>query len=241
MITGLIIFLVIYTIYAIFISCYMSRLFKRYSYLSKPEIRNSEEFPGFTRDDYKNWSKFHFTIGAIFLFPMRMLLSFFLMGFGLGILFICSFFCCTFSYSDKISKGFKVLSNFIIVAFNRVLMLINGLFWIEYKTIDAKPYNTEYFENLGEVPNASIIANHTTWQDIFFFLAQPKSVGFISNSSVKKIPVIGQVAKIIQCIFVDRNDPDSKNKCLKDLKERANNIKSDIKSIYFFLSKFYIL
>jgi hypothetical protein len=231
MITGISIFLAIYVIYAIFIACYMNRLFKRFSYLSKPEIRQSEEFPGFTRDDYKDWSKFHFTVGAIFLFPFRMLLTFFLMGFGLCILFICSFFCCTFSYSKKISKGFKVLSNTIIVIFVRVFMLINGLFWIEYTYVDPKPYNIEYFEHLGEVANASIICNHTTWEDIFFFLAQPKSVGFISNSSVKKIPVVGQVAQIIQCIFVDRKDPESKKKCLEDLRTRAKNIKSDIKSI----------
>lgn len=108
-------------------------------------------------------------------------------------------------------------------------MLINGLFWIKYKCITPKPYNLTYFEDKGEVPYANIICNHTTWEDIFFFLTIPKTVGFISNKGVIKYPIIGMVAKMIQCIFVDRSNPESKAKCFDDMKKRAENIKKDPK------------
>lgn len=223
------IFLVLYILYAIFMICYISRMFKRLSYLAKPEVRQSEEFPGFTRDDYKDWSRLHFTVGAIFLLPVRALITFPLFAIGLLFLFFSSFVCCTFSYS-KINLGFKRLSNFIIISFTRVLMLINGLYCIDYKYVTPKPHNVSYFDNVGEVPYASIICNHTTWKDIFFFLSQPKSVGFISNKSVKKYPIVGSVAKMLQCIFVDRKNPDSTTKCLNDLKHRIRQIKEKPKS-----------
>ena len=148
---------------------------------------------------------------------------------GLLLLFIFSFCCCTFSYSGKINTGFKNMGNILIIFFVRLMMLINGLFWINYKYITPKPYNLEYFETLGELPYASIITNHTTWQDIFFFLAMPKAVGFISNKGVIKYPIVGIIAQMIQCIFVDRSSPESKAKCFDDLKQRAKNIKKDKK------------
>jgi hypothetical protein len=241
MAVGFVIFVLIYVIYAILISIYMNRLFKRLSFLNNPEVTSSEDFPGFTRQDYKNWSKLHFTLGAIFLFPIRMLLTFSLMGIGLMVLYLVSLLCCTFSYSKKQSIGFIRISNFIIIVFCRLLMFINGLFCIDYKTVTPKPYNIGYFDDVGEVRHANIIVNHTTWEDIFFFLAQPKNVGFISHSGVKKYPIVGQVAHIIQSIFVDRTDPDSKKKCFEDMKKRAENIKTDPKRKFFILLIFYLM
>lgn len=222
---GLAIFLFIYGLYIVFISCYMSRLFKRLSYLSKPEVTNSEEFPGFTRDDYKNWSRFHFTIGAIFLVPIRTLITFPLIFIGTVSLFISSFLCCNFSFS-KINLGFKWLSNWILIIIVRSLMFVNGIYKINHKFVTPKAHNMTYFEDVGEVPYASIICNHTSFVDIYFFLSQPKSVGFISNAGVKKYPFVGQIAQMLQCIFVDRKNPNSTTKCLNDLKERAQKIKN---------------
>lgn len=229
MVVGLVIALVIFIIYAVLISCYVSKIFKKYAYLVRPEINHSDEFPGFTRQDYKNWSRLHFTIGAIFVLPYRAFLTFSLMAVGLVILYIVSLLTCTFNYSGKQNLVFIRVSNFIIISFVRVMMFVNGLFCIDYKYVTPKPYNMEYFEDVGEVPYANIIVNHTTWQDIFFFLALPKNVGFISMEAVKKYPIVGQVAQIIQSIFVDRKNPNSKKKCFEEMKKRAENIKKNPK------------
>jgi 1-acyl-sn-glycerol-3-phosphate acyltransferase len=119
------------------------------------------------------------------------------------------------------------LANLITSFACRTILFLAGFYWITYKKQKPRNYNTAYFDNLGEVPYATYISNHISWIDIVFYLAHPKSFGFISNHKVKDFCFVGAIATIIQCIFVDRSSKQSKQQCFVDLKERIENIKEN--------------
>jgi 1-acyl-sn-glycerol-3-phosphate acyltransferase len=88
---------------------------------------------------------------------------------------------------------------------------------------------------MPESKHAIIISNHMSFMDIFYFLSQSRPVCFVSNHLVIKYPLVGKIAQIIQCVFVNRKEKESKIKCLNDLKERAENLRQlpDSNLFYF--------
>ena len=227
MIQAWIIFLSVYAVYALFLICYIRKLFKKMSFLNDDKVKYNDDLPGFTRKDYSKWSKIHFYIGALFLLPIRCIIVFPSIVLGYVILKILSIIFCTFKYNGRMNRCFKMSSSFVVTCLCRFFMFVCGFYWITFNKKKPQLENTLYFENLGEVKYANIICNHTSWADIFFFLAQPRSVGFISNKDLKSYCFVGPIAQIIQCVFVDRKNKESRKKCFEDLEERTKNIKKN--------------
>jgi len=48
----------------------------KYRHLKNPKARVNHKYPGLTRDDYTNWSRFEMAFCGIFLFPVRVTLFF---------------------------------------------------------------------------------------------------------------------------------------------------------------------
>lgn len=230
--TGWMVFLFLYLIYSLMILFFVLRTYKRLSFLTKIEIRNSLEFPGFTRDDYSKWSACEIFFGGLFLLPIRLILAI-VVVFCLFLFqnILCLLFC-NFTFKNGMNRCHKFLSNLLVTFFCRLLLFLGGFYWISYRKQTPRDYNTTYFKNFGEVPYATYVSNHITWADIIFYLAHPKPFGFISNDKVKNICLIGNIAKLIQCIFVDRLSKESKEKCFDDLKSRVENIKQNPKGEY---------
>lgn len=227
--TGLAVFLIIYSAYSLLMLFFVIRTYRRLSFLNKLEINNSREYPGFTRDDYSKWSACQLFFGGLFLLPIRMIcaiLLVFLLYLFQNIL--CLLFC-NFSFRNGMNRCHKFLSNLLVTVACRLLLFLGGFYWISYRKQTARDYNTTYFRNVGEVPYATYVSNHITWVDIVFYLAHPKPFGFISNHSVQNFCFIGSIAKLIQCIFVNRTSKESKQKCFDDLKSRVENIKENPK------------
>ena len=67
-----------------------------------------------------------------------------------------------------------------------------------------------------------VVAPHFSLLDpfIMLYLEMPCSV---SKISVSKIPLVGKVAVALQTIFVDRQDPQSKSKCMAAIRQRATD------------------
>ena len=63
------------------------------------------------------------------------------------------------------------------------------------------------------------LSNHTSFNDILLAMAI-YGCSFISKDGVKKTPIIGNIAKGLQSIFVDRNDSASKEKTLEQIIKR---------------------
>ena len=240
--TAWLILLSVYALYAIFLVFYILNLFKRMSFLNDDKIKFNDDLPGFTRKDFSKWSRFHFYVGALILLPIRSLMIFPTILFTYIILKVLSLLFCTFNYKGKLNPCFKFLCTLVVTCACRFILFASGFYWISYNRKTPQAINSLYFENLGEVKHANIICNHTSWIDIFFFLSQPKSVGFISNKQVKDYFLIGTIAQIIQCVFVDRKNSESRKKCFVDLKNRTKNIKSSPKgSVFFKQYEFYLI
>ena len=223
----LIICLSIYGLYAILMLIFVTRFIKRMSFLKNEKIISHSEMRGFTRADYSKWSCFHFYIGSLILLPLRACIMFPLIFLTYIILKIFSFLFCTYRYETKLNKCFKFICNALITIICRINLFVMGFYWLSREIKKPKLSNLEYFDDVGEVNYANIVSNHTSWIDIFFFLAQPKSIGFISNMKVKNYFFIGFISQLIQCVFVDRQNKESRSKCFTDLMERANKIKKN--------------
>ena len=231
--TGLIIGISVYFIYSLIMLISVMRIYSKLSFMSKIEITHSTEFPGFTRNDYSKWSKCQLYLGAFFLLPIRLVSVILLLIIIYILQIILSILFCNFTFKNGINRCHKFLANFFTAFACRCILFLAGFYWISYKTQKPREYNTEYFENLGEVPYTTYISNHISWIDIVFYLAHPKSFGFISNHKVKDFCFVGAIATIIQCIFVDRSSKQSKQQCFVDLKERIENIKQNPTGKFF--------
>jgi hypothetical protein len=231
---GWIIGISIYVIYSLIIFIMVMKTYKTLSFMNKPDVVHSSQFPGFTRDDYSKWSKFKLVTGGLFLLPIRLFAAIAMLICLYIVMNILSFVFCNFSFRRGINPCHKFFVNTFVMFACRFILFLGGFYWISYKTQKPMPYNIDYFENQGEVPHATYVSNHITWVDIVFFLAHPKSFGFISNHVVRDYCFIGKIAELLQCIFVNRRSPESKQKCFKDLKERGEHLKKDPKCNFLF-------
>ena len=83
-----------------------------------------------------------------------------------------------------------------------------------YKKYFGPDYKIDYDGKFG-----CYLSNHTSFNDILLAMAI-YGCGFISKDGVKKTPIIGNIAKGLQSIFVDRNDITSKEKTLEQIMNR---------------------
>ena len=83
-----------------------------------------------------------------------------------------------------------------------------------YKKYFGPDYKIDYDGKFG-----CYLSNHTSFNDILLAMAI-YGCGFISKDGVKNTPIIGNIAKGLQSIFVDRNDITSKEKTLEQIMNR---------------------
>lgn len=220
-----------YIMYLFLIQRKIHNIFERNKYLLRKEIRNNEYFEAFTRNDYKSWNKRSFFLGAALLLPIRFIiivLSIVLVTISLK---VASWIFRVKDYSKSQSKYFNSFCNFILRLYCKIILFNFGFYKISVKKQKPNPENIKYFKKLPDHNPAVIISNHVTMIDIFYYLSHSYPLSFISNISVKDYPCVGIIAQIIQCIFVDRNQSNSRNKCFTDLRERVKNIQKFPESI----------
>ena len=83
-----------------------------------------------------------------------------------------------------------------------------------YKKYFGPDYKIEYEGKFG-----CYISNHTSFNDILLSMAI-YGCGFISKEDVKTTPIIGDIAKGLQSIFVNRNNTASRENTLEKIIER---------------------
>ena len=69
-----------------------------------------------------------------------------------------------------------------------------------------------------------VISNHIGWLDIQHVIGSKFISGFVAKYSTQKIPIVGSVAKSLQCIFFKRSNKD-KTQIKKDITDRIELIK----------------
>ena len=219
------IFWVIHIPWAIFVYYLNEKLFKRYSFFAKKEVMESKEYPAFGRSDYPRWSRLHFFLCGTFLGIPRTIL-------GVGSLFwvmvILKVFGKIYGFKDDtkpLHPTLKKICTFVVSVGSRVILFASGVWWIKKKKVRISEDKHAYFDKSEDSLDAIVIANHVNYFDIFGVLVNPGGTCFIANAVAKHYPLAGEISRMMQCIFLDRNHSDSRKKCFDDMKKRCENIK----------------
>ena len=105
---------------------------------------------------------------------------------------------------------------------------ITGIFYFKTRLPDEKvlPVYQKYFGPDYKIDYdgkfSCYICNHTSFNDIILAMAI-YGCGFISKESVIRTPIIGKIAQVLQTIFVDRNNPNSRKEVLEKIIQKQKN------------------
>lgn len=62
-----------------------------------------------------------------------------------------------------------------------------------------------------------IVCNHQSWADIIVLMEALDTVAFLAKSLVKRIPIIGRCAYAAGTVYVERDDPESRRRALREV------------------------
>ena len=116
------------------------------------------------------------------------------------------FFPLTWAYFTWILRYSRHPEKYPIdVRFAKVQKLIRHilkLFHVHYESI-----NVEYIQRKDDEKPRLIVANHLSNADPLVFIAlMDKPVSFVAKKETEKFPVVGRIIKILDGVFMDRND-----------------------------------
>ena len=96
----------------------------------------------------------------------------------------------------------KFTNNFekAIVLYTKIFTPIMKLFVIDIK---------EEFDDL-KITTPIVISNHINWFDTFYFVLRFLPISFISKIDVAHYPIVGALARGINCVFLDRNSMENR-------------------------------
>ena len=74
-----------------------------------------------------------------------------------------------------------------------------------------------------------IVANHNNLLDIVYLFSRNDELcpSFVSRKKVENFPIFGLAMKVLQCLFVRREDSKSRGKTLQLIKERCEKYIAD--------------
>eukprot|EP00211_Chloroparvula_japonica_P002863 CAMPEP_0119124742 /NCGR_PEP_ID=MMETSP1310-20130426/4272_1 /TAXON_ID=464262 /ORGANISM="Genus nov. species nov., Strain RCC2339" /LENGTH=506 /DNA_ID=CAMNT_0007114741 /DNA_START=1 /DNA_END=1521 /DNA_ORIENTATION=+ len=153
------------------------------------------------------YEAFKLIVNGLLLFPLRMLLSI-----GCVIAVIITFRICKFGLRDDdwITGWRRTVSLGSLMFFTRVLLFIQGMVWIEKR---------------GEFdPEARlIVANHHCFWDALVLCAMCPGT-FVAMKDLENVPLVNLVMKDLQCILVDRRDPNSRKTTMDRIVQRCDDL-----------------
>lgn len=87
-----------------------------------------------------------------------------------------------------------------------------------------------YKKYLGEdfIPKefyTTIIGNHATWSDILFIL-KLEAPSFVAKKSVQDYPIIGGIARSIQCMWIERGSKNARAETIALIEERQKELEA---------------
>ena len=208
----------------LFLYFQINYLFDKYHFLKHTKKMASHNLPAFSRHDYAFWNKCSMICTGFFLAPIRIMIilnSILLIFIQLKIL---TYVYWVEDFSEAQSPGFVKLSKLTLRFYCRIILFMFGYWRLPKEKVKASKLNYPGLKLLPEKKKAMIVSNHVTFIDIFYFLSQEKQGCFISNALVKDYPLVGMIAQIIQCVFVERTSKESRAKCFDDLRKRVRVI-----------------
>jgi 1-acyl-sn-glycerol-3-phosphate acyltransferase len=162
---------------------------------------------------------------GLVLLPIRFVFALSSIVLAATILKVLSIFFKIKNFQDPQPEMFIRISKYTLRILGRVILFCWGYYRISHKVKKLDPSQLSYFNVIEDAKHATIVCNHTAFIDIFLFFCQERPVSFISNQAVQNYPLVGIIAKVIQCVFVNRINKESRSKCLEDLRKRAENVR----------------
>ncbi|GAB0494580.1 hypothetical protein MMPV_005874 [Pyropia vietnamensis] len=139
-----------------------------------------------------------YTVGVV-IAPIRLFLVAFTLCFGLSVGLTCLAGVSDASLQQRLKPKVRQLIYYLIRIFSRVILFIVGLYKIEEHRL------ADEAAELAELNGAPflLVSNHVSFLDIPYHFARD-AVAFVAKVEVRRLPIIGRIAAVAQCIFTSR-------------------------------------
>ncbi|KAL0222471.1 hypothetical protein RCL1_002325 [Eukaryota sp. TZLM3-RCL] len=104
------------------------------------------------------------------------------------------------------------------VLFCKSLNFVNGFWFVRRYVTDTK----KNLKKTKKIINPTIVVNHVSWIDITHLYSE-HFVSFIAKGEVRRIPLIGKIARAANCLFVDRSDKNSRQIIAQSMTDRMRD------------------
>ena len=227
-----------FLLWAIFHFWRLRSIFKKYEFLKDLNVPVNKSTLPFIRDDYNRWNFTSFYLVGLITIPVRIVL----ICVPILILYVC-FKLAIFFYGVKTLEGplnpkFIQFCGKCTTVCVRIVTFGFGYWTIDRVKRDPNPENLEYFKREKETRQATIVANHSSFLDIFFMLTREDPVCFISNHHARNYFLIGIMGEVIQCVFLNRTSKESREKVFDFLKLRVQMLKENPKGNHLQVLKY---
>lgn len=139
-----------------------------------------------------------FAVGVV-IAPIRLFLVAFTLCFGLfiGLTFLAG--VSDAALQQRLKPRVRRLIYFLIRIFSRAILFIVGLYKIEEHRLADEAAE---LVDLNGAPFL-LVSNHVSFLDITYHFARD-AVAFVAKVEVRRLPIIGRIAAVAQCIFTSR-------------------------------------
>lgn len=139
-----------------------------------------------------------YAVGLV-IAPIRLFLVAFTLCFGLSVGLTCLAGVSDASLQQRLKPRVRQLIYYLIRIFSRVILFIVGLYKIEEHRL------ADEAAELADLNGAPflLVSNHVSFLDIPYHFARD-AVAFVAKVEVRRLPIIGRIAAVAQCIFTSR-------------------------------------
>ena len=74
---------------------------------------------------------------------------------------------------------------------------------------------------------STIVCNHIGWFDILSLISSPLLPGFVAKSELETIPALSTIIKVLQSLFISREEGAQRDVKVQQIKERQRQIGVD--------------
>lgn len=229
--------------WAAFMIPYMKKMLsKDLKHQSDVNMVEFSKCPGSARYDRIDWPTTWMILGSVLWLPLRLIFVLEYMGVGM---WQVKFFRMLLgkespkdsNYNQKCAPFLENQSRiywFILNSFfrpqSRAVLWWCGILKLTYKKHKISDYIADYAPYTVTDPekrNGLAISNHTALTDMFVFQNLPEINSFVSNSDVKKVPIVGNICTDVQSIYFNRSSNEEKDYLQKLMEERVKVVEKD--------------
>ena len=226
-----------YVFYPFIVQGIISILLVRYALSKcKPLDRISKEthskYPAFERDDKSKWVNYKFYIFGFCFFFLRCIIA-------LSGMLTCALIAKILLLSGGATSQGEVKyeqrksAETLVRLVSRIFLFGLGILWITEEDVDVD--YTEYLGNGYDKKDrvCTVVANHTSWFDIHYFMYSRYLPAFVSKEAVKHAPIVNLVGRYLGMMYINRqSDKANREKFIQALEQRQFEMEDGKEKVY---------